>query len=67
MSVRSICMAILLLGDDLTMGKSCNIREFRIFERARSLAAGGALSVFPVCRQVERDEEEEVGADDPDA
>lgn len=67
MSVGSICMAILLLRDDLSMGKSCNVREFRIFERARSLAACGALSIFLVRRQVEGDEEEEVRADDTDA
>lgn len=67
MSVGSICMAVLLLGHDLSMGKSCNIWELRILERACSLAACGALSIFLVGCDVEGDEQEEVRADDTDA
>lgn len=60
-------MAILLLGHDLSMGKSCNVRQLSILERARSLAARGALSIFLIGREVEGDEEEEVRADNTDA
>jgi hypothetical protein len=59
-------MAILLLRHHLSMGKGCNVWELGILERARSLAACGALSVFLIGRNVEGDEEEEVRADDTD-
>ena len=67
MAVGAICMAVLLLRHDLSMGKSCDVWELGILERARSLAACRALSILPIGRDVKRDEEEEVRADDTDA
>jgi hypothetical protein len=67
MSVGSICVTILFLRHDLSMGKSCNVWKLGILERTRSLAARGALSILLVGRNVEGDEEEEVRADDTDA
>ncbi len=43
---------------------SCNIGDLGILERASGFAGGGALAVFLVGCEVERDEEDEVGADD---
>lgn len=67
MSVGSICMAVLLLRHNLSMGESCDIWELSILERTRSLAACGTLPVFLIGCNVEGDEEEEVRTDDTDA
>ena len=60
-------MAVLQSGVDLAVGKSRDIGDLRIFERASSFAASWSFAIFLVCCEVERDKEEEVGAKDSHA
>jgi hypothetical protein len=56
-------VAVLQSWFDLTVGKSSDIGEFSILERASSFAASWPLAVFLVGCEVKGDEEEEVGAE----
>lgn len=50
-------------GVDLAVGESRNIWEFSVFEGAGCLAPSWSFAVFLVCRDVEENEEDEVGGD----
>lgn len=53
-----------LLGVNLSTGKSRNVRNLGILERACSLASSGSPAVLLVCRNVETNEQKQVRADD---
>lgn len=54
-------------GVDLSVGKSRNIWELSILKRSRSLATSSLLSVLLIGSDIERDEKEEVRAEDTHA
>jgi hypothetical protein len=59
----SIGVPIQLARDDLPVCQCCNIRKLGVFERSSCLSACRTLSILLVRCKVERDEEDEVGAD----
>ena len=51
------------LGVDLAIGESRNVWELGVLEGAGCLAPSGSFAIFLVGRNVEEDEEDEVGGD----
>lgn len=63
----AVGLAVGLGGGELAVGDGCDVGELGVLEGAGGLAARGALAVLLVGRDVEGDEEEEVGAEDAHA
>lgn len=51
---------------DLAIGKSCDVGQLSILQRSCGFATGWAFPIFLVSREVEGDEEQQVGAEDAD-
>ena len=64
---RAVGLAVRLSRRELAVRDGCDVGELGVLEGARGLAARRALAVLLVRRDVEGDEEQEVGAEDAHA